>query len=213
MQEAVLGSRLAAALPCRASEDSILDYGQYVILSTGNFMCSAPTINSTMDFAIKHIEDGVVDSPPEKKPRLPVSCSPSPLRSRDARDSSVPPNLNDNGTQRKLYGDANYVMETQELESQHGPDELQIQVVALPTVPPSLPRGRVLTAAGSSKRKAQGPCFSHSSTPTWDSWERKSLQAQRREHMRHAETTSKGGYSRGPEIMKAWEKMKSASRS
>ena len=52
-------------LKCHAFADSILDYRQYVILSTGNFLCSAPTGNSTMDFSTLLVNDGVVDSPPE----------------------------------------------------------------------------------------------------------------------------------------------------
>ena len=62
----------ALALPCQASADSILDYGQYMILSTGNFLCSLPTVNSIMDFSVKPIEEGVVDSPPNSKLRLPI---------------------------------------------------------------------------------------------------------------------------------------------
>ena len=50
-------------LPCAASADSILDYGQFLILSTGNFLCSAATANSTMDFSTKPIDDSIVDSP------------------------------------------------------------------------------------------------------------------------------------------------------
>ena len=69
-------------LKCHASADSILDYGQYVILSTGNFLCSAPTGNSTMDFSTLPVNDGVVDSPPEQKRCSQVPCSPSPLRSK-----------------------------------------------------------------------------------------------------------------------------------
>ena len=93
------------ALPCQASADSILDYGQYVILSTGNFLYSAPTVNSTMDFSVKPIEEGVVDSPPNSKLRLPISCSPSPLRLMGRRASSMSPDSSDRGTQRKLYGE------------------------------------------------------------------------------------------------------------
>ena len=93
------------ALPCQASTDSILDYGQYVILSTGNFLCSVPTVNSTMDFSVKPIEEGVVDSPPNSKLRLPISCSPSPLRSMHRRPSSMSPDSSDKGRQRKLYGE------------------------------------------------------------------------------------------------------------
>lgn len=47
-----------------------MDYGQNFLLSTGNFLCSAPCVNSTMDFSKKPIEDGVVDSSLEKKVQL-----------------------------------------------------------------------------------------------------------------------------------------------
>ena len=100
------------ALPCQASTDSILDYGQYVILSTGNFLCSAPTVNSTMDFSVKPIEDGVVDSPPNSKLRLRISCSPSPLRSMDRCASSMSPGSSEKGTQRKLYGEESIPIKT-----------------------------------------------------------------------------------------------------
>ena len=66
--------------PCAASVDSILDYGQFLILSTGNFLCSAAMANSTMDFSTKPIDNSVVDSPPSGSRRLPTSCSPSPLQ-------------------------------------------------------------------------------------------------------------------------------------
>ena len=44
-----------------------MDYGQNILLSTGNFLCSAPSVNLTMDFSKKPVEDGMVDSPIEKK--------------------------------------------------------------------------------------------------------------------------------------------------
>jgi hypothetical protein len=69
-------------------------------------MYLAATAQSTMDFSVKPINDGVVDSPPNggKRPR-PVS-SPSPLKSRAMtssprnRSSAVGP------PQRKLYDDS-----------------------------------------------------------------------------------------------------------
>ena len=66
MRNSLGGSTLDGDLHCHASEDSILDYGQYLILSTENFFCLAPTQNLSMDFSIKHIEDGVVNSLPNK---------------------------------------------------------------------------------------------------------------------------------------------------
>ena len=111
--EIALGSTAPTlALPSQASTDSILDYGQYVILSTGNFLCSTPTVNSTMDFFVKPIEEGVVDSPPNSKLHLPISCSPSPLCSMDRRASSMSPGSSERGTQRKLYGEESIPIET-----------------------------------------------------------------------------------------------------
>ena len=66
MRNTLRGSTFDGDLHCPALEDSILDYGQYAILSTRSFLCSAPTLNSSMDFSIKHIEDGVVNNPPNK---------------------------------------------------------------------------------------------------------------------------------------------------
>ena len=80
---------LDCQLKCHASTDSILDYGQYVILSTGNFLCSAPTGNSTMDFSTLPVNDVVVDSPPQRKRHSQVSCSPSLLCSRGVQNSSM----------------------------------------------------------------------------------------------------------------------------
>jgi hypothetical protein len=93
---------LDVGLACAALADSILDYGQFIILSTGNFLYSAATANSTMDFSTKPIEDNVVDSPPSGRPRPRVSCSPSPLRSIGQPTS---PNSSERMAQRKLYGD------------------------------------------------------------------------------------------------------------
>lgn len=61
------GLKQVRRLQCEVSADSIMDYGQNVLLSTGNFLCSAPSVNSTMDFSKKLVDDGVVDSPLEKK--------------------------------------------------------------------------------------------------------------------------------------------------
>ena len=141
MQEKVSSSRRDGRFLCQASEDSVFDYGQYEILSTGNFLCSAPTMVSTMDFSAKHVEDGVVDSPPEKKPRLVVSCAPSPLHSTDVCTLWKSPTSSDKGTQWKLYGDANYAT----LEAKPRiPDELNKKNVELPNVPLACPRKYVL---------------------------------------------------------------------
>ena len=57
----------------------MMDYGQNVILSTRNFLCSAPSMNSTIDFSKKPLEDGVVDSPLKKKVKVFVIYSASSL--------------------------------------------------------------------------------------------------------------------------------------
>ena len=208
MQEKVSSSTMDGSFPCQASKDSVFDYGQYEILSMGNFLCSAPTMVSTMDFSAKHVEDGVVDSPLEKKPHLVVSCLPSPLRSIDVCTLWKSPTSLDKGTQRKLYGDANYA--TLEVKPQIL-DELNKKIVELPIVPLARPHKYVLNTERYLKRKLIGPSRSHSSTSTWDLWERRSLQAQRREHIHQEGSYDKGSYSRGPEILKAMEKLKSIS--
>ena len=208
MQRKSTLSRIREGLPCQASEDSILDYGQYEILSTGNFLCSAPTLNSTMDFSGKHVEDGVVDSPPENKPRLPISCSPSPLRSREARTLSTARTTVEKGPQRKLYGDANYAIPEAKSQTE---DESRGDFVKHPVVLLPRPRKYVLSTERYLKRKLDGPSRSHLSSATCNSWKRKSLQAERWEHNRLEVPHDKGSYSRGPEILKAMEKLRSIS--
>ena len=147
-------------LKCHASVDSILDYRQYVILSTGNFLCSAPTGNSTMDFSTLPVNDRVVDSPPEQKRCSQVPCSPSPLRSKGVQNLSMVPTDLNKAMQRKLYEDANF-----------------------PTVEPKsqLPNGLyggftrprpccpLSTEAGRLEKKMHAASCSHSPTHTWDS--------------------------------------------
>ena len=171
------------ALPCQASADSILDYGQYVILSTGNFLCSAPTVNSTMDFFVKPIEEGVVDSPPNSKLRLPISCSPSPLCSMHRRASSMSPDSCDKGTQRKLYGEETIPIATPTKTS----NAKQI-ALPLPTIAPAdaPTRRRVLSSQqGRSKRPKQSGSFSTvASTPSYDCSENRSLEVQKQQQLR-----------------------------
>lgn len=52
------------------SADFIMDYGQNVFFSTGNFFCSVFSVNLIMDFFKKSVDDGVVDSFLEKKVQL-----------------------------------------------------------------------------------------------------------------------------------------------
>ena len=93
---------------CAASADSILDYGQYTISQSGlgHIMFSAPIAQSTMDFSMKPINDGVVDSPPNggKRPRL--LSSPSPLKTRSLTTSPNTRSSAGGAPQRKLYDDS-----------------------------------------------------------------------------------------------------------
>ena len=63
----------------------MMDYGQNVILSTRNFLCSTPSMNSTMDFSKKPLEDGVVDSPLKKNMKDFVIYSASSLLATEVR--------------------------------------------------------------------------------------------------------------------------------
>ena len=72
----------------------------FLFLALENFLCSAATANSTMDFSTKPIDNSVLDSPPSRSRRLPISCSPSPLQ--PPRRPTLPLD-SDRGPQRKLY--------------------------------------------------------------------------------------------------------------
>ena len=212
--EIALGSTTpTVALPCQASADSILDYGQYVILSTGNFLCSARTIKSTMDFSIKPIEEGVVDSPPNSKLRLPISCSPSLLRLMDRRALSMSPGSCKKGTQRKLYGVESISIDT----TTRMPKANQI-ALPLPTtasaVAPTRRRVLSLLHCRCKRPKKSGSFSTVASTPSYDSSENRSLQVQRQQQLlQYGGLIHKRGYSRGLEILKAMEKLRSASYS
>ena len=90
---------------CAASADSIMDYGKYAILQSGlgHIMYSVATAHSTMDFSMKPIDDGVVDSPPNSGKRSRPVSLPLPLKSRTV---SASPNIRSiaiGATQRRLY--------------------------------------------------------------------------------------------------------------
>uniref|UniRef100_A0A7I4CWF0 Uncharacterized protein n=1 Tax=Physcomitrium patens TaxID=3218 RepID=A0A7I4CWF0_PHYPA len=95
-------------LQCEVSADSIMDYGHNVLLSTGNFLCSAPSVNSTMDFSKKLVDDGVVDSPLEKKVQLSDLDRPSTLRATEVEAPTMSLLTIVRLMQKKVYGDANY---------------------------------------------------------------------------------------------------------
>ena len=211
--EIALGSTAPiVALPCQASADSILDYGQYVILSTGNFLCSAPMINSTMDLSVKPIEEGV-DSPPNSKLRLPISCSPSPLRLMDRRALSMSLGSCEKGTKRKLYGVESISIDT----ATRTPKANQI-ALPLPTTAPAVAPNRRRVSSSLHCRykrpKKSGSFSTVASTPSYDSSENRSLQVQRQQQLlEYGGQIHKGGCSHGLEILKAMEKLRSASHS
>ena len=132
------------------------------------FLSSAPTVNSTMDFSVKPIEEGVVDSPPNSKLCLPVLYSPSPLRLMDRHASTMSPDSSDKGMQRKLYGEKTIPTAT----AMRTPKVKQT-TLPLPTTAPAvaLIRQRVLSSQqGRYKRPKQSGSFCMvASTPSYDS--------------------------------------------
>ena len=95
-------------LQCKVFADSIMDYGQNILLSTRNFLCSAPSVNSTIDFSKKRIDNGVVDSPLEKKVKLFDLDKPSTLRAMEVEAPTMSLLTIVRLMQKKVYGDANY---------------------------------------------------------------------------------------------------------
>ena len=77
--------------------------------------------------------------------------------------------------QRKLYGDANYAILE---EKSQMPNESHANFVELHGVPFPRSRKYVLSTERYLKRKLTGPLHRHSLSSTWDSWKRRSLQAQ-----------------------------------
>ena len=98
------GSNQVGGLQCEASAKSIMDYGQNIVLSTKNFLCSVPSVNSTMDFSKKRLEDGVVDSPIEKKVKVAVSS----LHAKERKAATMSVSDVVRLMRRKVYEDANY---------------------------------------------------------------------------------------------------------
>ena len=102
------GSNQVGGLQCKASAESIMDYGQNIVLSTGNFLCSAPLVNSTMDFSNKRVKDGMVDSPIEKKGKVAVGNSASSLHAKEWEAATMSVFDVVRLMRRKVYEDANY---------------------------------------------------------------------------------------------------------
>ena len=90
----------------------MMEYGQNVLLSVGNFLCSAPSMNSTMDFSMKPLEDGVVDCPLKKNVKVFVIYSASSLLATEVQVPDATMSLCDviRLMQKKVYEDANYGM-------------------------------------------------------------------------------------------------------
>ena len=88
----------------------MMELGQNVLLSTRNFLCSSPSMNSTMDFYMKPLEDGVVDSPLKKNVKVSVIYSALFLLATKVQVPDATMSLCDvvRLMQRKVYEDANY---------------------------------------------------------------------------------------------------------
>ena len=100
-----------------------MDYGQHVLLSTGNFLCSAPSLNSTMDFSKKPMEGDVVDSVLERKSeQFPVLDLPFEVSAMDVQAPPLSLSTIVRLMQRKVYGDANYSNVVPEVLATFGKD-------------------------------------------------------------------------------------------
>ena len=88
----------------------MMEYGQNVLLGTRNFLCSAPSMNSTIDFSMKPLEDGVVDNTLKKNMKVSVIYSASSLLATEVQVPDATMSLCDvvKLMQRKVYEDANY---------------------------------------------------------------------------------------------------------
>ena len=102
------GSNEVGGRQCEASVESIMDYRQNIVLSTGNFLCSTPLVNSIMDVSKKRVEDGVVDSPIEKKVKVAVGNSTSSLHAKERKAATMSVSDVVRLMRRKVYEDANY---------------------------------------------------------------------------------------------------------
>ena len=85
-----------------------MDYGQNILLSMGNFLCSAPLVNLTMDFSKKPVDNGIVDSPVVKKVQVAIVYSPSSLHATELKAASMLVFDVVRLMQRKVYEDTNY---------------------------------------------------------------------------------------------------------
>ena len=121
------------------------------------------------------------------------------------------PDSSDKGMQRKLYGEETIPFATTTTMSNAKQTALPLPTIA-PTVAPT--RRRVLSSQqGRFKRPKQSGSFSTvASTRSYDSLENRSLEVQKQQQLHeYVGQIHKGRYSRGPEILKAMEKQRSAS--
>ena len=90
---------------CVASVDSVLDCGGggCTFQNTGNFLYSAAIVNSTIDSSEKPMEDGVVDSPPNRTAQPLRVSSPSPLKAKSTTKMRCLGSFGDSRSSRKLY--------------------------------------------------------------------------------------------------------------
>ena len=90
---------------CVASVDSVLGCGGggCTLQSTGNFLYSTATVNSTIDSSGKMIEDGVVDGPPNRNAQPLRISSPSPLKAKSTTKMRCLGSFGDSRSSRKMY--------------------------------------------------------------------------------------------------------------
>jgi hypothetical protein len=81
---------------------SIVGWG-LSLQNKGNFLYSAATTNSTMDSSTKTMEDGVVDSPPNRNAQPGRVSSPLPLKAKSTTQTRCPGSFGDSRSSRKLY--------------------------------------------------------------------------------------------------------------
>jgi hypothetical protein len=90
---------------CMASVDSVVncDGWNCSLQSKGNFFNSVTIANSTMDSSTKTMDDGVVDSPPNRNAQPVTVSSPSPLRAKSTTPICIRESFGDSRSSRKLY--------------------------------------------------------------------------------------------------------------
>jgi hypothetical protein len=85
--------------------DSIVDCRGWdcSLQSKGNFLYSVAITNLTMDSSTKMMEDGVVDSPPNRNTQPVIVSSLSPLRAKSTTSVQIRGSFGDSRSSHKLY--------------------------------------------------------------------------------------------------------------